>query len=142
MNVFSKKADELQAKLDEANKNLEAVTGERDQLQAKVDELTPKVTNLETALEAKDEEIKDLQGKLEAASKGVETIPEKIETAAEDKAVEIAADAGIPPVTGVIKGEAEVAPTNAAEYIAAYSKLEGAQADAYEAKYRAKIFGV
>ena len=130
MNLFSKKADELAAQLATANQTI-------SELQAKLEAAGTEKTNLEA-------KITDLTGQLEAANGKVTKLEAKvaeIPAVVEAKVIDQVADAGVPPVTGVITSDSDKAPVNAAEYIAALSKLEGQAAEDYVAKYRENIFG-
>jgi chromosome segregation ATPase len=140
-NIFTENKT-LTAEVKRLNGQLLAAEGEVKELKEKlgnkrtlIGNQVAEIKQLKETIEGKDAEIKTLKGE-------VEELPAKIEEAAGEKAIEKIAEAGQPIVEQTVEGEGKGdAPKNITEYLAAYSKLTGPAATAYEAKWASKFIG-
>jgi chromosome segregation ATPase len=140
-NIFTENKT-LTAEVKRLNGQLLAAEGEVKELKEKLENKrgliegkVEEIKGLKATIEEKDAEIKGLKGE-------VEQLPEKIEEAAGEKVIEKIAEAGQPVVEQTVEGETKGdAPKNITEYLAAYSKLSGDAATAYEQKWAAKFIG-
>lgn len=153
MNLFTKKADELATELKTVQETLTKLTGERDTLTTQATEAATKLTAAESQvseltgkLTEAEGKVTDLTGKLSTAETKVtelqgkvDAVPAEIEKSAADKAIDIAANAGIAPVTGTITADSDAEPKNFAEYTATLATLEGDAADTYQNKHLEKL---
>jgi chromosome segregation ATPase len=147
-NVF-KQRNELLGEVERLTGELATVTRERDEAreasaqfdnaQAEVQRLTEANADLTGKLSAAETKVTEAEAKVTELQGKVDALPGKIEEAAADKAIDIAADAGVAPIAGTIKADSEKEPKNFAEYTATLATLEGAAAEAYEAKWLEKL---
>lgn len=142
--LFGKELADLYGQVETLTGQVSALTEERDNLQAASTEMAAQVEKTE-GLEAK---VTELTGKLEAAETAksealAAAAPEKVQAAAQEQAIEIAANAGVPPIQKPAPSaeNGDGAPKNKADFYATHANLKGSEADAYWAKHASKFRG-
>jgi peptidoglycan hydrolase CwlO-like protein len=137
MSMFSDKKKALENQIYELTQKFDTAEAARVELAKQVSDLTEKLDAKKTALEKAHTDLNDAKTRIAALEEDAKKTGEKVEAAANKKAIEQVAGLGIAPI--------QEAKTDAAgemtfsEFAAQYGKLKGAEAVAFFEAHAAKF---